>query len=190
LLPVKIDVGVSFLTLFVFTACFYLLGATILHSRELIPANKELLSHQATFLTQLHPSLLYFYQLGIFVAVWGSTHGALELFVRTAYECIKPLSPRFREIRLRNVRLVILTYVGIFSLVFLFTTEDPIRLLTLPLLIGGVFTCGLWCFAMIWTDRHFMPREFQMKTTLLALAIISGIVMTLLGTCALWNYFA
>ncbi len=189
LLPVKIDVGVSFLCLLIFTVCFYLLGANLLHSNELIPDDKDLLSHQATFLTQLHPSLLYLYQIGIFVAIWGSIHGAFELFVRTAYECITPLSPRFRGIPLKSVRRGVIAYVGTFSLVFLFVFDDPISLLTLPLIVGGVFTCGLWCFAMIWTDRRFVPKTYQMKTTLLVLTIISGVVMTSLGTKALWSYF-
>jgi hypothetical protein len=52
-----------------------------------------------------------------------------------------------------------------------------------------VFTCGLWCFAMIWTDRHSMPRAFQVKAMLLVLTIISGIAMTILGFRASGNYF-
>jgi Mn2+/Fe2+ NRAMP family transporter len=189
LLPVKIDIGGSFLSLVVFTVCFYLLGAAILHSKELIPADKDLLSHQAMFLTELHPSLLYLYQIGIFAAIWGSIYGALELYVRTTYECITPLSQKFRAIPLSSVRRVVLTFIGILSLVIMFKSEDPIAVLTLPLIVGGVFTCGLWCFAMIWTDRHFMPKAFQMKSTLLVLTIISGIAMTVLGFRALWNYF-
>ena len=47
----------------------------------------------------------------------------------------------------------------------------------LAAIVGGVFTCGLWCLAMIWTDRHFLPKQLQMGPVLLTLNIVSGVVL-------------
>jgi len=68
LLPAKIDVGISFLSVLIFTICFVVLGANILHPAQVAPAGRELLTHQASFLTNIHRSLLYLYQVGIFMA--------------------------------------------------------------------------------------------------------------------------
>jgi hypothetical protein len=57
-------------------------------------------------------------------------------------------------------------------------------------LLGGVFTCGLWCLAMLWTDRRFLPASLQMPRPLWALVAVSGVVLTLLGAKGIWDYVA
>ena len=70
LLPVQIDTFIGFFCLLVFTICFVVLGACILHPQQLVPAGQNLLGQQASFLTNMHPSLLYVYQVGIFMAFY------------------------------------------------------------------------------------------------------------------------
>jgi hypothetical protein len=55
--------------------------------------------------------------------------------------------------------------------------------------VGGVFTCGLWCFAMIWTDRQFLPKPLQMKPLLLIMTTLSGVFLTGLGLLAIWKEY-
>ena len=190
LLPAKIDTGISFLSVLIFTVCFVVLGASILHPAQQVPAGRELLSHQAEFLTRFHPSLLYLYQIGIFMAFWGTIYGAFELYVRTTYECIAPLSRRLRALPIRKVRVPVLLYCGLGGMVLLWTFDDPIKLVTPAAIIGGVFTCGLWCFAMIWADRHFLPGPLRMGRMLLFLTAIAGTVLTALGIKGLWDYIS
>ncbi|MCH2373211.1 MAG: hypothetical protein MK538_03445, partial [Planctomycetes bacterium] len=66
--------------------------------------------------------------------------------------------------------------------------EDPLKIVTPAAIVGGVLTCGLWCFAMIWIDRKFLPKELRMRGVLLILTWISGIAMTALGVQSLWTY--
>ena len=53
-------------------------------------------------------------------------------------------------------------YCATLGLIFLWTLEKPIDIVTPAALIGGVFTCGLWCLAMLWADGRFLPRPLQM----------------------------
>lgn len=186
----KVDTGVSFLCVLLFSLCFALLGAAILNPAQEVPADRDLLTHQAGFLTALHPSLSYVYQIGIFFAFWGTMYGAYEIYTRTAYECFAPLSRRLRETPLRSFRFGVLLYSGIGGLTLLWTIDDPIALVTPAALVGGVFTCGLWCFAMIWTDRKFLPKPLRMGPGLSIATALSGIVLTLLGIKGLWDYVA
>lgn len=190
LLAPKIDTGISFLCVLLFTFCFVVLGARFLHPAQTIPAGQALLTPQAEFLTSLHPSLLYVYQVGIFMAFWGTIYGAYELYTRTGYECIRPISRKLRDVPIVKVRRVILLYCGIGGLALMWTFDNPIKLVTPAAIVGGVFTCGLWCFAMIWTDRHFLPRQLRMRPLLLVLTIISGAVLTALGAKGIWDYIA
>ena len=64
----------------------------------------------------------------------------------------------------------------------------PIRITSLQSIVGGVFTCGLWCLAMIWADRRFLPKPLQMGPVLLILNVIAAVVLTGLGLKAIVDY--
>lgn len=190
LLPAKVDTGIGFLCVLVFTCCFLILGAVILYPQRLVPDGADLLTHQASFLTSLHPALLYVYQAGIFFAFWGTIYGAYELYVRTAFECLGPLSRRVREMPFARFRRVVLLYCAIPGLALMWWMEDPVEIVTPAALVGGVFACGIWCFFMVWADRRFVIPELRMNRLLLALTLISGSFLTIAGLKAVWDYVA
>lgn len=190
LLPARTDTGLAFLSVALFAGCFAILGAVILHPSQVVPEGLDLLSHQARFLTEINPALLYLYQVGIFFAFWGTIYGAYEIYIRTAFECFAPASRRVRKLPYQYFRRIILLYSAIGGLVLMWTMEDPVEIVTPAAIIGGVFTCGLWCFFMIWTDRRFLPAPLRMGSVLRTLVWISGTILTLLGTKAIWDYVA
>jgi hypothetical protein len=114
-----IDCVISFASVLVFTATFLILGAALLHPRQIAPSGMDLYNHQVIFLTQLHPGawaqwfLRGLYQAGVFFAIFGTVYGAYELYVRTAHECVRVLSPKWRTLRLDRMRLGTLTYTGL-----------------------------------------------------------------------------
>jgi hypothetical protein len=57
-------------------------------------------------------------------------------------------------------------------------------------LVGGVFSCGLWCLAMLWTERRFLPAALRMPPLLWLATAISGFAMTAMGAKAIWDYAA
>lgn len=191
LLPTQIDNGIGFACVLVFTLCFILLGARILHPAELVPADNELFSHQATFLTSMHPALLYVYQLGIFMAFFGTIYGAYEVYARTAHECLMPVSRLVRQMPFNQFRRGLVLYCAALGLLLLWTLPmKPEDIVAPAAILGGVFTCGLWCLAMLWTDRRFLPKPLQMRWPLFGAVAVSGVVLTLLGIKAIWDYVA
>ncbi|MCA9232067.1 MAG: Nramp family divalent metal transporter [Planctomycetales bacterium] len=190
LIPVKIDVGVSFVAVVVFTSCFIVLGAIILHPDQDVPDKFALLSKQARFLTDFHPTLVYLYQIGIFMAIWGTIYGGYEIYLRTAYECVAPVSRRLRRSSGKMFRHATLAYcAGGALLLVWWGGDDPADMVKPAAIIGGVLTCGLWCFAMIWTDRRFLPKPLQMGPVLLLLTIFSGTFLTGLGLLVVWQEY-
>jgi hypothetical protein len=200
-----IDTVVSFSAVLVFTAAFLILGATLLHPREIVPTGMNLYNHQVIFLTGLHSGtaakffLAGLYKAGVFFAIFGTVYGAYELYVRTAHECVRTWSPKLHDLPLEKVRLWTVIYTGIAgSLLVLFAwwtaVKDPagvgwnpISIMTIPLHITGVLLAGPWCFAMIWADRKFLPKPFQMNWLLVALNILCGIAFTVFGALAVFE---
>jgi Mn2+/Fe2+ NRAMP family transporter len=190
LIPAKVDTGIGFLCVTVFTCCFLILGAVILHPQRLIPEGQNLLNHQAAFLTRMHPALLYVYQAGIFFAFWGTIYGAYELYIRTAFESLGPISRRIREIPFPRFRVYVMLYSAISGVTLMWLFDDPVAIVTPAALFGGVFACGIWCFFMIWADRSFLPRPLRMGRVLLALTLFSGGFLTFVGIRAIWDYIS
>ncbi|MDP6058268.1 MAG: hypothetical protein QGH33_05220 [Pirellulaceae bacterium] len=92
---------------------------------------------------------------------------------------------------MKIVRLIVLLYCAIGGLMLLWTFENPVDLVKPAAYVGGVFACGLWCFAMIWSDRRFLPtRPLRMGRLLLWFTAPSGLVLTAAGTLARWDYLA
>jgi len=186
--PAKIDISISFTAVLLFTLFFLLLGAAILHPNHLIPAGQQLLNHQADFLTQFHPFLLYLYQMGVVMAFWGTIYAAFEIYPRTARECVMPLNLSIAKVPEKRIKLIIQLYCAIGGLALLWSFDDPVAIIKPAAIVGGILTCGLWCFAMIWTDKKFLPAPLRMGKILTGLTFISGLAMTILGVKAIFDY--
>ena len=187
--PACVDVSVSFVCVFVFSVCFVVLGASVLHPQQIVPAKSgELLTHQAQFLTQLHPAFLHLYRIGVFMAFWGTIYGAYEIYWRTVYECVRPVSERVRQMSAKCVKLYVLIYCGIAGIALTWLTQNPIELITFPSLVGGVLTCGLWCFGMVWLDRKTLPQPLRMKPPLLMATLLSGFMLSAIGGKAFYDF--
>jgi hypothetical protein len=181
-----IDCSCSFASVTIFAATFMVLGAAILRPQHLAPDGLVLLKHQAQFLTNIHPLLLYLYQTGVFMAFFGTILGIYEVYTRTALECLKGVSPRLGALPLKKVRRAVVAYSGIVGLAIAWTFEKPLSIVTLPALLGGVFACGLWCFAIVWAEKRFLPKIHRMRTPLRIATIFAGAAMTVMGLTALW----
>lgn len=184
-----IDCSISFGCVLAFSAAFLILGAVILNPTRTVPDGTELFNHQARFLTRIHDSLVYVYQVGVFMAFFGTIIGAYEVYTRTTAECLRGVLRRTQAVPLRRVRLGVVIYTGALGLLLAWTVRDPVKIVTIPALLGGVFACGLWCFAVLWAERRFLPKAYRMRRGLFALTVVSGTAMTTFGAVAIYLHF-
>lgn len=175
-----LDTVVSFGSVLLITGCFMVLGAAVLHPRQLVPGNDDLYSRQSQFLAVIHPALVTLYKAGIFFAIFGVIYGAFELYTRTAYEPLRALWPN-REWNMKKLRLWVVLYSGLGGLAILWSGAQTVTIAKYVSPFSGVLGCGLWCLAMIWVERTQLPRVYRMKDLLLLLTIVAGIAMTLVG---------
>lgn len=184
-----IDVFSGFACVIIFTASFNLLGAAILNPKHLVPSKFALLTPQAEFLTQFGVGFKYVYQAGVFMAFWKTIYGAMEVYSRTAYECLRPMVKAVRYTPYSRFRLPVCLYTAGGAMLLLWTVQDPIKIMEPAALISTI-TCGIWCFAMIWADRRCLPRALQMNLIWVMLNLLAGIAMIGLGVLGTVHYFS
>jgi hypothetical protein len=182
----QVDVGGGFLFVLIFTMAFTMLGAAILNPMRLVPEGINVLTPQAEFLTQFFPSMKYLYQLGIFLAIWGTLYGALEMYTRTVHECLLAVLKKGRKIHYNSFRLWVCLYAGIGGLILVWTVPNPVSMIGAIAPIA-LFACGLWCFAMIWVDKTVLPKALRMNVIGYALNIVAGIAMAGFGVKQMLN---
>jgi len=175
------DATFSFLSVFLITACFMILGAVLLHPQKLVPTDQDLYSAQAQFLTVIHPSLMLIYKLGIFVALFGVIYGIFEVWGHTVYELLHAIFPKIQATNLPTVRTIVTSYACLGGLFVIWTGMKTIAIVSIVAPLTGIVGCGIWCLAMIWADRKFLPDAYRMNNFLFALTIAAGIVMTCFG---------
>lgn len=189
-----LDIGISFTGVILVTLLFALLGALLLNPAQTIPDNDDLLSKQESFFTQLHPQLVSVYRGGVFLAFIGTLYGAFEIYRYTVVESARALLPKWtkdRHVPIWRNLTVAYCYGG--GLIVIWLPEqiagNVVSRMLLGAIIGGATLCGLWCFAMLWTDHARLPRALRMSRFLWVVTLIAGIVMTGLGVQTLITYF-
>ena len=191
----RVDVTVSFMCIFVFTLCFGILGATILYPQQEVPSGFHLLTLQSAYLVRpehgpwIQALLGFVYKTGIFFAFFGTMYGVYELYTRTTRECLIAAIPKLRPVPLRTFRFWTLLWCAIPGLGLLwFLDKDPVFIVTPAALVGSALMCGLWCFAMLWSDRVHLPAGLQMKLPLRLAILVAGVVLTIVPMIGIVQY--
>jgi hypothetical protein len=187
----QMDVLISFTAITFFTAAAMVLGAVTLHQAKLVPSGVDLFKYQARFFTRIHPSLKILWQIGVFVAIFGTLYSIWEGYTWTWLETFKPFSERVHQLQENNMtmaRAITIIYVGGVSLVLLWSNLSAVAIITPVSLLGGVFACGLWCWAMIWAEKTALPEVWQGGWKLDLGLVVSGTFLTVSGLLGILTY--
>lgn len=187
------DISISFTLVIIVTLLFALLGAELLHPRQLVPAGHDLLFQQERFLGQLSQSLIWVYRVGVLLAFMGTLYGAFEVYYYTISELSRALLGRWHVLCSGMIRPLTISYCFLGGLTMMWLPKslagDVVSRMTFGAVFGGALSCGLWCFAMIWSDYSELPKSLRMHPVLLVLLFVAGLVMTGLGVQTLIAYF-
>ena len=187
-----VDTLLSFVAVFIFSAAFMILGNVILGAdgTQQVPNDREIMQFQAQFFEQISPALVYFYQLAVWAAFFGSMQASgTMMYAHTFYQCFAPAIRWVRETRFFNVRLLVAIIYSGGGLILVWTGLSFTTLVSFGALIGGVLSIGLWALAMLYTDSKFLPKKFQMAIGTKILLGIAGVVLTLMGIVAILQFF-
>ena len=99
LVPLRWDVAMGALVLFVVTAAFLTAGATVLFPRqEAVGGNSwELLTKQASIWRQIHQALVPVYYVMVLAALWGTLASVPEAITRMKHDFLSAIWPSSRR---------------------------------------------------------------------------------------------
>ena len=186
------DTLISFVAVLIFSAAFMILGNVILGAdgTQEIPNDRQIMQFQAQFFDQISPALVYFYQLAVWAAFFGSMQASgTMMYAHTFYQCFAPAVRWVRETNFFNVRLLVALIYSGGGLILVWTGLSFTTLVSFGALVGGVLSIGLWALAMLYTDSKFLPKRFQMATGTKILLGIAGVVLTGMGVVAILQFF-
>lgn len=84
--PLRWDVGMGAIVLFIVTASFMLSGAAVLYPLKTEFKGWRLLTEQAHIWSNIHPSLVWGYYICIITALWGTLQAIPEIYARVMQE--------------------------------------------------------------------------------------------------------
>ena len=179
------DVMLSVTAVAVAAIAFAVNGADLLHGQQLVPSEDNLLRYQAQFLGVVFPALSYLYYVAIFFAFFGTVFGLGEVYSSATHEAVGAVFPRVRRWGLNVTRRWAYPYMFGFGLLLLWVTSDPISLVTISAIVGGVFGMGIYLLAILYSERQVLPKPYRLKGFGWGLALVSGIVLTGFGVIAI-----
>lgn len=188
-----VDSIASFVAVVVLSCAFCILGTMVLRPQHLVPEGINLLNYQGAFLTSLSPWLLPLYQVGVFMAFFGSIYAGPEINYRIIYEIFNAV-PRWRG-RVQQSKLRVVVYVWVLGggLLTLWLTRmypdiEPLDLYTPVAIFTGFLLTTLYTLANPWMDWRFLPARLRMPGWLAGANIFVAVVFLAAGLKALWDY--
>ncbi|MPZ97270.1 MAG: hypothetical protein GEU96_20735 [Propionibacteriales bacterium] len=174
----------------IFAMMFMINGASLLSEERLVPSDDQTLTHQAGFLTAVHPTFQYLYFVAVFFAFFGSLYAFWEMYSYTAYESLGAVSRKVRLAGQRAVRPYMYTYMMIASLTLVWTIGELVVIVTPASVLGGLLMSGVFCLALGWTERRVLPPQYRLTTAGRWWVIVSGVLLTVLGLISTWQLIA
>jgi Mn2+/Fe2+ NRAMP family transporter len=182
------DTLLSFAALGLFTIAFVVNGVTILGEQRRVPAEENILTYQAEFLTAIAPVFRFFYPLAIFLVFFGTIYALWEVYNRTFYESAGAVSERVRRAGADRTRPWVYLYVGVAGILLVLTGLDIVALVTPSTIVGGTLAGGIYSIGLLYANSRVLPPPYRLGGLARALLVVAAIFLTLAGGIAALEY--
>jgi len=175
---VKVDLLVSFIVVAIFMVAFLAAGVVILGQNQLVPNGVDLISKQQNIYAVISPFVgNYLYPIAMVVVIGGSIYAGMDATPRMIKAWLDPLSTRVQKVSFKRFQGYILLYLLFVSVPLMFI-QKPIILMTIYLLLTGVFGMWLLGWGALWANQKHLPKEQRLGKGKFALFLINNIVVT------------
>lgn len=175
---VKVDLLVSFLVVAIFMVAFLAAGVVILGKNQLVPNGVDLISKQQNIYAVISPFVgNYLYPIAMVVVIGGSIYAGMDATPRMIKAWLDPLSTRVQKVSFKRFQGYILLYLLFVSVPLMFI-QKPIILMTIYLLLTGVFGMWLLGWGALWANQKHLPKEQRLGKGKFALFLLNNIVVT------------
>jgi Mn2+/Fe2+ NRAMP family transporter len=174
----KVDLFVSFVIVAIFMVAFLSAGVVILGQNHLVPNGVDLISQQQSIYAVLSPFVgNYIYPIAMVGVITGSIYAGMDATPRMIKAWADPLSTRVQKINFKRFQIYIVLYLLVTSVPLMFI-QKPIILMTIYLLLTGVFGMWLLGWGALWANQKQLPKEQRFGKAKFTFFVINNIAVT------------
>jgi len=175
----KVDLFLSLLIVAIFTIAFMVAGAVILGQKQIVPNGVDLISAQREIYATINPFIgMYLYPLAVLVVIGGTIYAGMDAVPRMIKAWADPISARVQKITFKRFKGYIVLYLLLVSLP-LMVIEKPIILMTLYLLLTGVFGMWLLGWGALWANQRHLPKEERIGKGMFLIYAVNNVIVTI-----------
>ena len=187
LAPLRWDIGMGAIVLFIVTGAFMLSGAAVLYGLESSFEGWSLLTDQASVWKNIHASLVWVYYICIIVALWGTLQALPEIYARVIQEFFQAVWPS-QEWDYDKIRRWICLYIFLTTMVIIWL-NIPFDILTeIAGFILANFSIALMMLAAIYLNFK-LPSAYRTRPFMLVGSLISAVVLIVFAGISGWGLF-
>jgi Mn2+/Fe2+ NRAMP family transporter len=189
--PLKWDVALGALVLFIVSASFMMAGAAVLYPRlrsgELGSAFEgwSLLTDQGQIWQAIHPSLVWVYYVCVLAALWGTLQAYPEIYARVTHEFAAAIWPN-AAISYRRLQMGISVYVAATAVPLVWVN---VTFATLTAVVSFLATtCGVALAMLAALYLNFqLPLLYRTRWWMLIASIASAIILVVVSIVSGWE---
>ena len=191
--PLRWDVGMGAIVLFIVTGAFMLSGAAVLYPMledGRLAAGFQgwsLLTDQRYVWSVIHPSLVWVYYVCIIAALWGTLQALPEIYARVTQEFFQAVWPN-REWDYHKIQRIICGYIFIATMIVLWL-NIPFDILTqIAGFILANFSIALMMLAALYLNFK-LPSFYRTRLPMLIGGFVSAAILIAFSGISGWGLF-
>ena len=184
LTPLRWDVGLGAIVLFIVTGAFMLSGASVLYPLQSRFEGWSLLTNQAHVWSNIHESLVWVYYICIIAALWGTLQALPEIYARVTQEFFQAVWPK-REWNYDKMRRLICVYIFCVALIIVWLNIPFNILIQIAGFILANLSIAIIMLAALYLNFK-LPAPYRTRLPMLIGAILSTGVLIIFASISGW----
>ena len=186
-LPLRWDIGMGAVVLFLVSVAFMVSGAAVLYPLKREFHGWNLLTHQADVWKTIHPGLVWVYYVSITVALWGTLQAMPEIFGRVTREVFCAVWPE-REWKYESLKKFFGLYIVIVAMILVWGDVSFDVLSQVSGFLNGNLGVTLIMAAALYLNFK-LPRGYRTRLPILFGAIATTIILILFAAISAWGLY-
>jgi Mn2+/Fe2+ NRAMP family transporter len=190
--PLRWDVALGAIVLFIVSASFMLAGAAVLYprleSRELVGVFEgwSLLTDQAQIWQSIHPALVWVYYVCVLAALWGTLQAYPEIYARVTQEFVSAIWPRTASISYPRFQSCICAYVFAVAVPLVWINVTFATLTAIVSFLATTAGVALAMLAALYLNFQ-LPALYRTRWWMLAAGVITAVILLVVTAISGWE---
>lgn len=189
--PLRWDVGMGAIVLFIVTGAFMMSGAAVLYpmlAQGRLEAGFQgwsLLTEQAHVWRNIHPYLVVVYYVCVIAALWGTLQALPEAYARVTQEFFQAVWSG-RSWSYDKIRAIICAYLFLSTAAFVWTGASFDTLIQIASFLVSNLALALVMFAALYLNFK-LPPAYRTRRPILVGGVASAIILSIFAAISGWG---